>query len=375
MKIEIEHELARQLVEAKYRLNGLPEHGMTWEQKQINHLMAVAPENWVGIALKRLKPAYAGNPNAELRAEVVTLYHKISKRGIAIDRKELARLIEEYTEKLRQDPFSEKLYKTLDWLKRVKVGADGKLRTELKPYHSITGRTGLMGTTPVNGFKVFRQALISAPKDNTTLSVDYTACEAGILAALSGDPKLKDDYANSDDLYETIANHLRNQGEEQLERKQAKTLFLTSIYGAKPNTIALKLKLSETDTERLQKQVMDYYTVAFTWLQERTIESYRSKLITSDSWQIHVSPDVRPTQIRNWPIQMMGMEIINSACLQADQKMLKVVGVVHDCIYIECRNENVEEETAALQKAMTQASRQQLDGFVLKTSVDFTTHC
>lgn len=359
------------LVEVRYTLNGLVKSAMTYEQRQLNFLLETRYATWVSLALVQLSQQYSDNLNAAKRAKIVRLFQQISRYGIPVDQVKLASLIMDYELQLQSNPFSNKLYKTLEWLNRLILDEDGRVRTDIKPYHSITGRSGLLGTTPINGYKIFRERLITAPMGSTVVSIDYVACEIGILAAMSGDLQLKNDYLTNSDIYESLLDQLQNFIAFQLERKQIKTLFLMSIYGATPASIALKLKISQNIVISGYQWLTDYYSTAFLWLKHKTIESYKTKLIQSLTWRIHVSEQALPTKVRNWPIQMMGMEIINHACLLADKQALKIIGVVHDCIYIESKNELIEQEKEMLQKIMGQASRELLHGFELKTNTDF----
>ncbi|MCC4217792.1 DNA polymerase [Vibrio parahaemolyticus] len=360
-------------VEARFVCNGLPDEQLNCEQRQARYLSTLAPLEWVGFGLERMLEHCSGNRNENIRQDVISLYHKISCQGLLVDRTALADLIQDYKERLRDDPFSQKEYKALEWLSRLQVDDDGKLRTPIRPYHSITGRAGLLGTTPINGYKIFREKLLAAPVGCSVASVDYVACEVGILAALSGDVRLHSDYMNSDDLYEALLSPMHAACGLQLERKQLKGLLLMSIYGASPATIASKLRLTELEAQALLKGVMGHYPAAFKWLEQQTVSAYHAKILQSHTWQIHVTPEARPPQVRNWPIQMAGMEIINRACLLADQQMLKVVGAVHDCVYIESERGRFEQEITTLKEVMGMASETLLNGFRLKTTIDFVT--
>ncbi|SGY81453.1 DNA polymerase I [Moritella viscosa] len=325
------------------------------------------------MGLERLAGHYKGNPDADIRQEVIALYHKISRQGFLLNHAALANLIQEYKERLQDAPFSPKEYKALDWLTRLRTDVDGRLRTPIRPYHSVTGRAGLLGTTPINGYKVFREKLLAAPGGSAVYSIDYAGCEVGILAALSGDKRLCNDYMGVSDLYSELIGLAHTVCGLTLERGQLKRLLLMSIYGASPRAVASKLRISEPEAKAVQKAIMEHYPTAFKWLEQQTVMAYQAKVIQSRSWQIHVSRKAKPAQVRNWPIQMAGMEIINKACLIADQKGLKVVGVVHDCIYIESKISRFEQEKKILEESMVVASEALLDGFQLKTNIDFIT--
>lgn len=360
-------------VEARFRCNGLPIEHLSYEQKQLRYLSCLEPEPWVGLGLRRLHESYSGNSNMDVRQDITALYHKISRQGLQLNHESLANLILEYKERSQGSIFSLKEYKALDWLTRLRSDADGKLRTPIRPYHSVTGRAGLLGTTPINGYKAFRDKLLAAPCGGSVVSMDYSGCEVGILAALSGDQQLCSDYAGEDDLYLGLVDCMCTSSGLLLERVKIKRLILMSIYGAYPRAVASTLGVSEAEATALQKSVMEHYPTAFKWLEEQTVEAYRAKIIQSRSWQVHVSRQAKPTQVRNWPIQMAGMEIINEACLLADKQGLKIVGVVHDCIYIESESSRFEQDINTLEKSMLVASEAVLGGFQLKTSIDFIT--
>ena len=373
MGINTQLSIYQHQVEGRFSTNGLPPEQLNYEQRQLRYLCSLAPEYWVGLGLERLAEHYKDNPDADIRQEVIALYHKISGEGILLDHTVLANLIQEYKERLQDAPFSPKEYKVLDWLTRLQTDVDGKLRTPIRPYHSITGRAGLLGTTPINGYKVFKEKLIVAPDGSVVASIDYAGCEVGILAALSGDKRLCNDYMGVSDLYSELIGLTHTVCGLTLERDQLKRLLLMSIYGAYPRAVASKLRISEPEAKAVQTAIMEHYPTAFKWLEQQTIMAYQAEGIQSRSWQIHVSRKAKPAQVRNWPIQMAGMEIINKACLIADQKGLKIVGVVHDCIYIESKISRFEQEKKILEESMVVASEAILNGFQLKTNIDFTT--
>ncbi|MCM4072828.1 DNA polymerase [Pseudomonas aeruginosa] len=95
-------------------------------------------------------------------------------------------------------------------------------------FGSITSRIYFKDPSLQNLAKYHRDILI--PDEGKAFSyIDYEQYEAGIMAALSGDPTLTELYA-SGDLYEKASEEMFG---DQTKRKQAKRLFLSYAYGMK----------------------------------------------------------------------------------------------------------------------------------------------
>ncbi|KPW06798.1 MULTISPECIES: DNA polymerase [Pseudomonas syringae group genomosp. 2] len=95
-------------------------------------------------------------------------------------------------------------------------------------FGSITSRIYFKDPSLQNLAKHHRDILV--PDEGRAFSyVDYEQYEAGIMAALSGDEKLLELYADGD-LYKQVANDIF---EGEGRRKEAKRLFLSYAYGMK----------------------------------------------------------------------------------------------------------------------------------------------
>ena len=78
---------------------------------------------------------------------------------------------------------------------------------------------------------------------------------------------------------------------------------------------------------------------------------------------------INPRTVRNFPIQSTGSEVLHVACVLAERRGIKIVAPVHDAIQAEASVEQVENMSAALDRAMRDASALILRGYELPTDV------
>ena len=92
------------------------------------------------------------------------------------------------------------LRSTLSQLRALKleVGADGRGRTLLSPFSSITGRNQPSTTKFVFGPSTWLRGLIKPPVGHGIAYVDWEQQEFGIAAALSSDPQMRAAYLSGD---------------------------------------------------------------------------------------------------------------------------------------------------------------------------------
>ncbi|WP_391559691.1 DNA polymerase [Robertmurraya sp.] len=131
----------------------------------------------------------------------------------------------------------------IDLLKLMKIAKSRKVlnliplsQNRIHPitdtFGSITSRIYYKDPSLQNLAKQHRNILV--PDPNKQLSyIDFEQYEAGIMAALSGDPELLELYANGD-LYETASGDIFK---NKTNRKEAKRLFLSYAYGMRRQSL------------------------------------------------------------------------------------------------------------------------------------------
>jgi len=84
-------------------------------------------------------------------------------------------------------------------------------------------------------------------------------------------------------------------------------------------------------------------------------------------WFMQCPPGINPRTVRNFPIQSTGSEILHVLCVLAERRGIKIVAPVHDAVIAEATLREIDEVSAALDRAMRDASALVLRGYELPT--------
>jgi hypothetical protein len=127
-----------------------------------------------------------------------------------------------------------KIYKRLSKLHRIesfisKLENETKIYPEYKTMGTVTGRCTSRNPNVMGIPKIFRPIVIPKNRCYGVVECDYSQMEPGIIAALSNDHALLDDY-NNDDIYNSVGLWLFGRSDESY-RPKAKILFLAILYG------------------------------------------------------------------------------------------------------------------------------------------------
>ena len=127
---------------------------------------------------------------------------------------------------------------------------NGRVHTNFKSHGAETGRFSSnapnLQNIPSSGAygKLIRNLFI-APPGHKLVVADYSQIEPRIIAALSKDPIMLDNYNQGGDIYTTIGNTMG------VDRKAGKVLVLSIAYGVGPEKIAIQIGCSETEARTL----------------------------------------------------------------------------------------------------------------------------
>ena len=157
--------------------------------------------------------------------------------------RELTKLLNTYLLPLPEliDPRDERLHTTINQA----VAATGRLSTTSPNLQSIPVRTEL-------GRRI-RSAFIAAD-DTRLLSADYSQVELRILAHVSGEPVLREAFANSEDIHAATASQVFGIPQAELTRAQrdrAKMVNFGIIYGISSFGLSENLGISREDAQEL----------------------------------------------------------------------------------------------------------------------------
>lgn len=258
-------------------------------------------------------------------------------------------------------------------LNDLAVGKDGRNRTLLSPYGTKTGRNTPSNSKFIFGPAAWLRSLIQPPPGRALAYVDWSQQEFGIAAALSGDLRMVEAYRSGDPYLAfgkqagVIPPLATKQSHGQL-RELFKTCALGTLYGIGP--VALGAKTGKGLLEGQNLLSLHHLTYAQFWkwgdkVIDRAVINRRIQTVFG--WAFHLTADLNPRSLRNFPMQGNGAEMLRLACIFATEAGVTVCAPVHDAVLIEAEIDEVTSDIDTMNRAMARASELVLAGFRLDT--------
>jgi DNA polymerase-1 len=266
---------------------------------------------------------------------------------------------------------------------RFRAGADGRSRTPLWPFSSITSRNQpSAGQKPEKGVRsectfVFGlpKALrfLMKPESGTALAyLDWVQQEFAVAAFMSHDPEMIAAY-RSGDCYLALAKKLgavpmsATKESHPRERDKFKIVVLSVNYGRTKHGLAKVLDLPVAECAKLLRGYWEVFSVYARWrVMVRTQMLGFGRLWTFDNWQTLLGTDPNIRSILNWPVQSGGAVLLRLAILMAAKRGVVIIAPVHDAVLIEARESEIQEHVRIAVGAMNDACQLVL-GDVIRT--------
>jgi DNA polymerase I len=223
---------------------------------------------------------------------------------------------------------------------RISVDPDGRVRTRLKPYWSITGRSQPPSTRYPFGNARWLRSFISSSQDDVFVYMDYKSQEIGIAAYLSGDEMLAQAHVSGDPYMDfAVRARLADPGETKSsrpkERALAKVVMLAVQYGMGARSIAASGSMCLVRTTEILQRHKEAYPRFWRWSQWQADRiGLGLPAYVGDGWRYQIGPgsDMNPRSFSNWPIQSTGAVIMRRAVRRCEMAGLPVVATVHDAL-------------------------------------------
>jgi hypothetical protein len=265
-------------------------------------------------------------------------------------------------------------------LNSLAVGHDGRNRCSLSPFKSKTGRNQPSNAKYIFGPAVWYRGLIKPAEGMGIAYIDWCQQEFGIGAALSKDRAMMEAYSSGDPYlaFAKQAAAVPKDATKQShpnERELFKACILAVQYGMGAETLALRIGQSKTQASLLLELHRKTYQQFWKWSDAVVNHAMATNhLQTTFGWPLHVTADVNPRSLRNFPMQANGAEMMRLACIFAIEAGVGVCGPVHDALLIEASIEELPYRIGLTQQAMEQASAYVLNGFKLRSDVKVVTY-
>lgn len=287
--------------------------------------------------------------------------------------------------KVQQDPVAH-LYHQFDKLNRasglVKAFANtmqDRVHPKYQILGTVTGRCTAKDPAILSFPKAFR-SIFANQEGYTLYSFDYGQIELGVLAGLSGDQQLIQDY-NQSDIYQELADEI------DISRDQAKLFFLGLIYGIQDENLSKMISTPSHQIAQIRNQIYQRYP-AIDQLRQQCIEFGQQHGFINNMFGLHrAGIKDRPSNAyldqweNNWffnfPIQSTAAAIFKSALVQIFQtdvkKTMQLVCPLYDEFLVQIPHEDREYYISLIHSCMSSALYNAFN--VLDPKVDLQMYC
>jgi len=251
--------------------------------------------------------------------------------------------------------------------------SEGRIHPEHMPMMTVTGRTTAKPKSGwIPGWSKTLRSLISPSEEGKVLvALDYSGEENAISASWGEDENMRDAYY-SDDYYIHIGKQIgvvpqdaTKKSHKEIRNKVLKPLILGKLYGMGDKSLQQRLNKPIEEVSELSSNYEDnfasYYDLR---LQFRDLHSITTEDTIYALKDGYIIIDVPPSKFGdadkvntflNFPIQGQGASILRYIVLNARDRNVNIVTTVHDEIYFECDEENLEETINKAQELMKEA--------------------
>lgn len=362
------------LLEAQRALGEIEDHGFVIDKAAVDELEQHLDEQIQDIERQIDCIAPGLNPRSPKQVAAY-LYDSMNHQEVKLFRNNKPRsTCREALEKLQvlypDDPLLSLLLTYRDmqkisstYVKPVKdsIDPDGRLRTDFRLHGTVTGRLSsskpnlqnVPRPTKNDSAKLIRNLFV-AGEGNVIVGADYSQAELRIAAMFSREESMRTIWASGRDLHTETTIDLFGENWKPEDRMIAKMLNFGVVYGRTASSISVERGISLGEANRLMNKFFSSKPRLRDWLNKTRKEAVekgyqvtpigrvrRYGLITPDNeWRIQ-------NQAANFPISSTASD----CCLQAAIDMHywckahskgQVLLLVHDSIYVECREEDAE---------------------------------
>ena len=270
--------------------------------------------------------------------------------------------------------------KTLTTLRRfdLPIGTDGRCRYDQRPWASSTGRNYPKTTEGyIYGLPKWTRRLIKPEPGRALAYVDLRACEYGIQAGLSRDPRMMESYKSGADVYLRLAELAgavpadATKATHPRERMLYKVAQLAASYGQTAYGLAKNTGCTIQEAKAVHKNMERVYPRYFAWRERSAIGAECARrMITPLGWSVPITKNTKPNFLLNFPIQGAGADILRAATTMMYDEGIRILAMVHDAVLVEDDNQNIEQSAKMVQDCWRKASKSILRGFELDSDIE-----
>lgn len=271
---------------------------------------------------------------------------------------------------------------------RRKVGEDGRIHPYYLPHGAKTGRLSAKGPAiqTMGRDSGIKRALVAEPGCKI-ISCDYSQAELRTVAEIASDevmiaafqpgaPDFFDDLMTKiwPDDYPTIEAYEAFKHEHPKTAKNKRALVKSVVYGVGYGRGVPAIATALEQPIEAAQHVVDQYFATYTGLRDwqarvrhsvgRKEENYMRRTKFGMTYNPLFVADNNYASTQNEALAFVPQSTANDICLHAaievnkkvGQHGAKIVGLVHDAIYVECPEENIKECGAMMEHEMSKAA-------------------
>ncbi len=265
------------------------------------------------------------------------------------------------------------------------IAEDGRIHTKFRQTITATGR--LSSTEPnlqnlpikTDIGKNLRKAFI--PQDGYTfVDADYSQIELRILAHLSEDDSMIDDFKNKADIHSSTASRVFGVDIENVtpsQRRGAKAINFGLIYGMGSFSLSQDLGISKKEADEYIQSYFDHYSKIQNYLKEQVKLAREQGYVSTIYNRRRYIPEINSNNFMvrsgaeriamNTTIQGSASDIMKIAMnnvyhrLKHDKLDANIILQIHDELLIEAKDEIAEKVAKILKKEMESAAKLLVD--------------
>ncbi len=259
----------------------------------------------------------------------------------------------------------------------------GRIHTSFNQIATATGRLSSsepnLQNIPVRAEagKQIREAFIPAdPERDVIITADYSQIELRVLAHLSDDAAMIEDFINGRDIHSATAADIFGVKLEDVTKEMrnfAKTINFGIVYGMSSFGLAKTLNIKKNEAEDYIKKYFDRYKGVKIFMDATIASARKNGCVSTLLGRRRYLPDIdsRNQSVRqaeervaiNTPVQGTAADIIKMAMIQISTKSQilnpkpVMIMQIHDELVFECPKENIAEAAKMISAAMTDVVR------------------
>ena len=265
----------------------------------------------------------------------------------------------------------------------VKVaGNDGKIHTNFKQTGTATGR--LSSTEPnlqnipikTDLGREFRHYFIPKSDDYLLIDADYSQIELRLLADISGDSHMIEDFKSGEDIHTSTASKVFGVDPDDVTielRKRAKAVNFGIVYGIGDFSLSQDLKISRNQAREYIDNYLATYSGVDAYLKNIISSAYECGYVTTAFGRRRYIPELSGHNkmlkkfgervAMNSPIQGTAADIIKIAMINVDKRLCesgidaRLILQVHDELLVEAHRECADQALEILRYEMENAAK------------------